>query len=84
MEKEKIIYKLKEIINKDLDLDIEMDEIEENVSLFEDGIGLDSIAIVDLITKIEEHFKITIDEDDLNTKLFSSLNNLSEFIHSKL
>ena len=29
MEKEKIVNKLKEIINKDLDMDIEMDEIEE-------------------------------------------------------
>lgn len=82
--KEKIIADLKKIISNDLDVNIKMDEIDENISLFEDGLGLDSIAVVDLITKIEDHFKISIDDDDLNTKLFSSLIKLSEFIQSKL
>ena len=52
-----IIEKLKEIIVDELDVDQTMESIDENESLFEDGIGLDSVVIMEFIVMIEEVFQ---------------------------
>lgn len=75
---------LKEIIVKKLDVNITYEDIDENASLYEDGLGLDSIAIVDLIVSIEKEFSIAIEDDELNADLFKSLDTLVGFIQTKI
>jgi acyl carrier protein len=79
-----IVNQLKDIIANKLDVNLAYDEIDENVSLFEDGLGLDSIAIVDLIVSIENTFSLSIEDEELNADLFKNLKILSEFIRNKL
>jgi acyl carrier protein len=79
-----IVNQLKDIIANKLDVNLAYDEIDENVSLFEDGLGLDSIAIVDLIVSIENTFSLSIEDEDLNADLFKNLKILSEFVRNKL
>jgi acyl carrier protein len=75
---------LKEIIANKLDVNLKLDEIAENVSLYEDGLGLDSIAIVDLIVSIEQGFSISIQDEELNADLFKNLTTLADFIRGKV
>ena len=79
-----IVDQLKDIIANKLDVNLAYDQIDENVSLFEDGLGLDSIAIVDLIVSIESTFSISIEVEELNADLFKNLKILSEFVRNKL
>lgn len=79
-----IVNQLKEIIAHKLDVNIAYEEIDENVSLFEDGLGLDSIAIVDLIVSMEKTFSISIEDEELNAGLFKNLTVLSDYIREKL
>jgi acyl carrier protein len=79
-----IVNQLKDIIANKLDVNLALDEIDENVSLFEDGLGLDSIAIVDLIVSIENTFSLTIEDEELNADLFKNLITLAEFVQEKL
>jgi acyl carrier protein len=79
-----IVNQLKDIIANKLDVNLAYDEIDENVSLFEDGLGLDSIAIVDLIVTIEKTFSLSIEDEELNADLFKNLKILSEFVRNKL
>lgn len=79
-----IMDQLKEIIVKKLDVNLKLDEVDENVSLYEDGLGLDSIAIVDLIVTIEKDFSISIEDDELNADMFKNLSTLAEFIQGKI
>ncbi|UCH96073.1 MAG: acyl carrier protein [Candidatus Aminicenantes bacterium] len=79
-----IVNQLKDIIVNKLDVNLAYDEIDEDVSLFEDGLGLDSIAIVDLIVSIENTFALSIEDEDLNADLFKNLKILSEFVRNKL
>ncbi len=81
---EVIVNQLKDIIANKLDVNLAYDQIDENVSLFEDGLGLDSIAIVDLIVSIESTFSISIEDEELNADLFKNLKILSEFVRNKL
>ena len=45
---------------------------------------LDSMAVVSLITTIEERFGIVIDDDDIDGDTFSTLGSLSDFVSGKL
>ena len=45
---------------------------------------LDSIAVVNLITALEEHFGITVADDEIDASAFETLGNLTQFIERKL
>jgi acyl carrier protein len=78
-----IQQKLKEIIANELDVNMNIDEIDSEISLYEDGVGLDSISIVNLIVQIEEKFQIEFLESDMSAGTFSSINALAKYIQGK-
>jgi len=80
---ENITERLKQIIVNDLDVKIEMDSIRDDITLFEGGIGLDSIAIMEFVSMIEQVFGIEFSDDELGTEPFQSLNVLTQFIVNK-
>ncbi|MBU4010559.1 MAG: acyl carrier protein [Proteobacteria bacterium] len=45
---------------------------------------LDSLAVVNILTAIEEMFDIIIDDEDVSAELFATLGSLSAFIETKL
>jgi acyl carrier protein len=45
---------------------------------------LDSMAVVTLIGTLEEHFGITIDDDDISGSTFETLGSLAAFVDAKL
>ncbi len=45
---------------------------------------LDSIAVVSLITALEEHFDITVADDEISAAAFETLGSLTRFIEGKL
>jgi acyl carrier protein len=44
---------------------------------------LDSMAVVSLITSLEERFGITIDDDDIDGSTFATVGSLVEFVAAK-
>ena len=45
---------------------------------------LDSMAVVSLITAIEEHYGIIVDDDEVDAEIFETLGTLSDFVDTKL
>ena len=45
---------------------------------------LDSMAVVTLITTLEEQFGLVIDDDDIDGATFATVGSLVEFVNSKL
>lgn len=45
---------------------------------------LDSMAVVTLIGALEEHFGITIDDDDISASTFETLGSLAAFVSAKM
>lgn len=80
---ETIIEQLKTIIADRLDANIKREDISPDVSLLEDGLGLDSIMIVELVSSIEEHFGFQFEEDELDLKILTNLRTLATFVASK-
>jgi acyl carrier protein len=75
-------FRLKKIISQELNVNIRFEDIGDDVSLYEDGVGLDSISIINFVVLIESHFQISFGED-INAKMFSTINNLADYVHAK-
>lgn len=74
-----IAQRVKKVIVKSLELDIEPHEIGDDESLFE-GIGADSIAALEIVFALEEEFGIEVDDEDLRVELFDSVSAMSRYI----
>jgi acyl carrier protein len=45
---------------------------------------LDSMAVTNVITALEEHFGFTVADDEIGAATFATLGSLSEFVEQKL
>ena len=45
---------------------------------------LDSMAVVNLLLALEEHFGITVDDDEIGARHFATVGTLSAFVQAKL
>ena len=44
----------------------------------------DSMAVITVITSLEERFDITVEDDELNAEVFETVGSLLRFVESKL
>jgi acyl carrier protein len=44
----------------------------------------DSMAVVTVLTAIEEHFDITVDDDEIDAETFETIGNLVNFVSAKV
>jgi len=78
--KDQTIERLKHLVSEKLDMNIRIEDIDPGAPLLGDGLNLDSLALVELISLVEESFGIEFGERDLNMESFASLRNLAAVI----
>ncbi len=83
MNKSEVVDQIKELIASELDANLEVVEIGEDASLFEDGLGLDSVAIVEFITILEDQFNVQFSDMDLTSEMFRNISTISDFVIQK-
>jgi len=72
---------LAQLIVTSLNLEVSADEIEPDAALYGEGLGLDSIDILELSLAISKAYGLQLKSDDAdNNKIFSSLRSLNEYI----
>ena len=76
------IDRLSNLIVQKLDANVRLEDIQPDTALLESGLKLNSLAIVDMITAVEEEFGIQFGEDDLNMDAFASVAALARIIDS--
>jgi acyl carrier protein len=67
-------------IIKQLNIDISPDALDENMALFGEGLGLDSIDALELIVMIDRDFGIKIGDPKEARKIFQSVRVMAEYI----
>lgn len=78
---EELIYKLKQEIIEVLNLeDMTPEDIDENASLFGEGLGLDSIDALELIVLMEKNYGIKLANANEGKEIFKSINVMAEYI----
>ncbi len=81
---EETIDRLKHLVAEKLDMNIRIEDIDPDAPLLEEGLKLDSLAIVELITLVEDSFGIEFGENDLNMESFASLRSLAHVIAARV
>lgn len=75
---------LAQLIVTSLNLEMTADEIEPDAPLYGEGLGLDSIDILELSLAISKTYGVQLKSDDAdNSKIFSSLHSLNEHIQQR-
>jgi len=79
------ILKLKKEIIEVLNLEeLTPEDIDENAPLFGvEGIGLDSIDVLELIVLMKNNYDINITDPNQGEKIFSSVNTMAEYIRKE-
>ena len=73
--------RLADLIVTTLNLDTPVSDIDPEAPLYGDGLGLDSIDILEIALAVSKAYGIKLrSDDDNNRKIFSSLRSLSEHI----
>jgi acyl carrier protein len=72
---------LAQLIVTSLNLEVSADDIEPDAPLYGEGLGLDSIDILELSLAISKTYGLQLKSDDAdNNKIFSSLRSLNQYI----
>ena len=74
---------IKRAIVESLRLPISVDQIENDMSLFAEGLGLDSIDVLELVLEMERRFGVSITEDETGQRVLRTVDTIADFIVSE-
>jgi acyl carrier protein len=77
------IDRLRRILRDALQLGARADALREDSPLIGSIPEFDSMAVVTVITMIEEDFGITVDDDEMSAEVFETLGSLNRFVSAK-
>ena len=73
---------VKNAIIQSLNLTLLAADIDDDVPLFGEGLGLDSIDALELVLEIERTFGVRIDDEDVGRRVLQSVTSVVNFIES--
>lgn len=76
--------RVRQIVGKALRLGDRIHELNSESALLGGLPEFDSVAVVDVITAIEEQMGISIDDDDISGETFETFASLTAFVEEKL
>lgn len=78
------VEKLKGLLKAQLQLGDAANRFDARTELFGSLPEFDSMAVVTIVTALEEQFDIVIEDDDLTAEVFATLGSLAEFVDRKV
>lgn len=76
-----LLTELKHKLVETLDLaDVDPDAIGDDELLFGEGLGLDSIDVLEIVVMIERDYGVKIDNKELGEKVMVSIRTLAEYL----
>jgi acyl carrier protein len=77
---QEVIRTLRSVLN----LDPRATPLTGDTALLGSVAEIDSMAVVSILTALEERFGFTIDDDEVDGRTFASVGSLTQFVQSKL
>jgi len=79
-----ILDDVKGLLDSTLQLEGRIDDVSQSTHLLGNFPELDSMAVVSLITSIEEFYGFVIDDDEISADVFDTVGSLVSFVESKI
>ncbi|HEX9369223.1 MAG TPA: phosphopantetheine-binding protein [Vicinamibacterales bacterium] len=73
---------IKQALVRSLRLPLLPEEIGDSMSLFGEGLGLDSIDVLEIVLELERAFGVTIADQETGTKVLQSVDTIAAFIEA--
>lgn len=74
---------LSKLIISELNLEVDLERVTPQIPLYEDGLGLDSIDILEIALIISKHYGLELRSDNPDNKtIFASLGNLAAYVQT--
>ncbi len=77
-------HRIKQVIIRTLSLEVDAEEIDDEDALFGGGLGLNSMATIEIIVGLEEEFGIEVPDEDLRVELFDSVQTMADYVRAEL
>ena len=73
---------IKQAIVRSLRLPIKAEDIADDVPLFGEGLGLDSIDVLELVLELERSFGVAITDEATGARVLRTVNTIAEFVEA--
>jgi acyl carrier protein len=73
---------IKQALVRSLRLPMQPEDIGDSMPLFGEGLGLDSIDVLELVLEIERTFGVTIADQDTGMRVLRSVDTIAAFIEA--
>jgi acyl carrier protein len=71
---------IKEAIVRSLKLPMKPEDIGDETPLFDEGLGLDSIDVLELVLELERSFGVTIADQDTGVKVLRTVDTIAGYV----
>lgn len=83
MSNPQVATSIKQLLIETLSLDLTVAELSEETPLLGNFPEFDSMAIVSVITAVEEEYNFMAEDDDLSAEVFETVGSLVEFVETR-
>jgi len=84
MASEDTLNSVREVLARTLQLGDRAGRLDRQTALLGSLPELDSMAVVSVLASIEEHFGVTVEDDEISADTFATLGSLADFVEAKL
>lgn len=79
-----VIDDVKRVLGETLQIGDRVNGFDASTALFGSVPEFDSMAVVTVVTALEEQFDLMVDDDDITAETFATLGSLTNFVEEKL
>ena len=76
--------RVRKVLEASLPQGVLTENIDDDFPLIELGVGIDSVARLELLVALEQEFRVRLDEGEITPEFFESLGEMSRHISGKL